>query len=72
MMNKFKESLKVSNETKQQIEEFLIKERRKIVADYKLTDKQKRDKIEILNDMKEDLNIPEEILRGRNEEQWEK
>lgn len=45
-MNKFKESLKVSNETKQQIEEFLIKERRKIVADYKLTDKQKRDKIE--------------------------
>ncbi len=71
-MNKFKESLKVSNETKQQIEEFLIKERRKIVADYKLTDKQKRDKIEILNDMKEDLNTPEEILRRRNEEQWEK
>lgn len=71
-MNKFKESLKVSNETKQQIEEFLIKERRKIVADYKLTDKQKRDKIEILNDMKEDLNTPEEILRRRSEEQWEK
>ncbi len=71
-MNKFKESLKISNETKQQIEEFLIKERRKIVADYKLTDKQKRDKIEILNDMKEELNTPEEILRRRNEEQWEK
>lgn len=72
----FRQSLRVDN-TKI-IEDFIRKERLKIVADKKLNNEQKRERIELLKEMQTEVDIvkrveqTQEALRKKNEEAWEK
>lgn len=69
-MNKFKESL--------QIENFIRQEQKKIRLDNKLSNKQKKEQLEVLEETLEDYKLAEkeqqakETLRRKDEEQWEK
>lgn len=69
-MNKFKESL--------QIENFIRQEQKKIRLDNKLSNKQKKEQLEVLEETLEDYRLAEkeqqarENLKRKDEEQWEK
>jgi lipase chaperone LimK len=66
----FRKKYKVENDNL--IKDFINQEKIKIRVDKKLSDRQKRERLVALEDMLEDLNTPEEIMRRRAEEQWSK
>lgn len=60
------------------IEDFLRKERTKVIADKRLNDKQKKERIELLDEAQFELDyqrrmkIVEETMRNNDLERWEK
>ena len=66
----FREKYKV--DINMSIEDFIRQEQIKIRVDKNLSDKQKKERLKALQDVLDDMHNPNEILRKRNEDQWEK
>lgn len=72
----FRQSLRIDNS--RVIEEFIKTERAKVVKDKRLSNEQKRERIELLNEALVDMQIMEREKQARatmqamNESQWEK
>lgn len=60
------------------IEDFIRNERRKVATDKRLSDRQKRERLELLKEaqieleMQRRMKIVEETMRNNDEERWEK
>lgn len=54
------------------IEEYIKQEQIKIRTNKNLTDKQKKERLEVLQDIINELEDPNTLLTRRNEDAWEK
>lgn len=63
---------KYKAETNITIEEFIKREAIKIRTSKELNDKQKKERLEALDNLLNEINSPQGVIDRRNEDRWEK